>query len=72
MVIRFDAEARAAYISLASGTTSKTEDLGDGFAADYSRSGKLLGVEILHVELEADGRFAFEIPARIRRLLLGF
>lgn len=44
--IRTDAHANAAYIRLSKGKVHSTKEVGE-FIVDYSRSGRVLGIEIL-------------------------
>ena len=47
MEIRIDPKADAAYIRLRKGKITRTEEVDGGYVLDYTRAGKVLGIEIL-------------------------
>lgn len=68
MDIRIDSEADAAYIRLRRGKVVRTEELGDGYMLDYSRAGKVLGIEILFLSKKMGGALGVTVPDRIWKL----
>ncbi len=66
MTIHFDTKADAVYVQFRAGQSVRTEETKDGFAVDYNRTGKVIGVEVLSVSKRfPDG---FKIPDRILKL----
>lgn len=47
MKMQYDREANAAYIQFSQGPSVKTRKLDDLTLADFSKNGKLIGLEIL-------------------------
>ena len=62
--IRIDEQANAAYIRLASGKVHETRTVGE-FQVDYSRSGKVLGIEILGLRQYLEKHGSIKIPPRL-------
>lgn len=50
VVVTWDDRARAAYIRFFDGKITKTKEVSPGLVADFSSSGRLLGLEILDPE----------------------
>ncbi len=48
MRIRYDSEVDAIYISLGKGEYLESEEIEDGVVVDFSKEGKVIGLEILN------------------------
>ncbi len=70
MEIRIDTEADAAYIRLRNGKVHRTEEIGGGYMLDYSRAGKVIGIEVLHLSKKSGGVFGVDVPERVWKLAL--
>ena len=49
MKVHYDKEADALYIHLQEGEYLESEEVEEGVVVDYSRDGKVIGLEILNV-----------------------
>lgn len=63
MEIRIDEQANAAYIRLASGAVYETKTVGE-FGVDYSRTGRVLGIEIVGLRQYLAKHGSIKIPPR--------
>lgn len=54
MRIKYYSETDSLYIYIYDGVSALTDVLGEGIQADFDNSGKLIGVEIEHVEFDAE------------------
>jgi len=68
MKIRYDPEADAMYIRFKEGEIDRTKEIDENTIADFDKSGKVIGVEILFVKERNPGllrEFQFEnlVPA---------
>jgi len=63
MEIRIDETANAAYIVLARGKVHETKTV-SGLHVDYSKAGKVLGIEILGLRQYLEKHGAIKIPSR--------
>lgn len=63
MEIRIDETANAAYIVLSRGKVHETRTVA-GFNVDYTRSGKVLGIEILGLRQYLEKHGSIKIPGR--------
>lgn len=70
MEIRIDAEADAAYIRLRNGKVHRTEELPGGYMLDYSRAGKVIGIEVLHLSRKTGGVLGIDVPEKVWKLAL--
>ncbi|OLV20228.1 DUF2283 domain-containing protein [Deinococcus marmoris] len=70
MEIRIDTEADAAYIRLRKGKVHRTEELGEGYMLDFSRAGKVIGIEVLHLSKKSAGVLGVDVPERVWKLAL--
>ncbi len=70
MTIRFDPVADAAYVQFRTGQSVRTEETNEGFFVDYSRTGKVIGIEVLSVSKRYPN--GFKIPTKILKLVQGF
>ena len=66
-LISFDPQSRAAYVKIAQGRVSSTQEKGPGVFIDLGSKGQLLGIEILEpkrIEISLIQRIAkqFKIP----------
>ena len=53
MRIEYYSDTDSIYVHIADGISALTEVLGEGIQADFDNEGKLIGVEIEHVEFDA-------------------
>lgn len=64
MEIRIDQQANAAYIRLAAGKVHETRVV-SGLNVDYSRAGKVLGIEILGLREYLGKHGSIKIPPKL-------
>ena len=53
MRIRYYSDTDSIFVYIADGFSALTDVLGEGIQADFDNNGKLIGVEIEHVEFDA-------------------
>ena len=49
MKVRYDRETDAIYIKLGEGKYLESEEIEEGVVVDYSKGGKVIGIEILNI-----------------------
>lgn len=63
MKISYDKEADAANITFQKGKYHISEEIGDGVIVDYTKSGKIISIEILDVSKRIPGKSIKEISS---------
>ena len=54
MRIEYNSDTDSVYVYISGGVSAQTDVLGEGIQADFDNEGKLIGVEIEHVEFDAN------------------